>query len=141
MPCLTRSRLPHLTGVSFLMALVAVLVMTPPLLAQDVVSPAGTNLVSSADLEQAVLDHAAATEMTRRDLTALLESPEVQDIVEERGLSLERLHESAEGMSDRQVRATAPLLERAAEAIQNGGTITISVYTVIIILLLLILLT
>lgn len=130
----------HLRHAGATLALAAFLVAQPATAQETPPDPVSLAPDAGA-LESAVLSHAESGEATRQDLMEFLESDAVRHVAEERGLSMERIRGSAATLSDRQVQATAPLLERAMEAVQSGGTITISVYTVIIILLLLILLT
>ncbi len=101
----------------------------------------GSGLGSSAELEESVLGHELEGERVRDDLSRFLEREEVATIARNRGIQLDRVSEAAASLSDDQAQAIAPMLERAEAAMQRGGTITISVYTIIIILLLLILLT
>jgi hypothetical protein len=127
---------------SLVLALLVGAVFAGPALAQDVPAPPMQSVVGSAAMESVLLDHAASVETAREELRTLLQSDEVREVAEERGISMNRVTAAAERMSDAQVQAASPLVERAMEAIQQGSrTITISVYTIIIILLLLILLT
>lgn len=127
---------------SLVLALVAGTVFASPALAQNAPAPGAQSLVGSAEMESAVVDHTASTEAARENLQTLLRSDEVREVAQDRGISMSRIAAEAEQMSDAQVQATSPLVERAMEAIQQGSrTITISVSTIIIILLLLILLT
>lgn len=127
---------------SLALALVAGTVFAAPALAQDAPVAGAQSLVGSAEMESAVVNHTASAEAARENLQTLLGSDEVQQVARDRGISMSRVAAAAERMSDAQVQATSPLVERAMEAIQQGSsTITISVYTIIIILLLLILLT
>jgi hypothetical protein len=112
-----------------------------PVAAQEASQPDGSSFIGSSEIETAVTSHESSLERTRGELTALLESDEVRAVAQERGVSMERLQSAASSMSDEDVHRAAPLVEQAKAALQSGGYITISVYTVIIILLLLILLT
>ncbi|TVP76385.1 MAG: hypothetical protein EA352_05855, partial [Gemmatimonadales bacterium] len=99
-------------------ATLAAMLTAAPLLAQEVAGD-GTSegtLASSAALEAAVLEHTAEVEATRSELGTFLESDVAREVAEERGISLERVQSAAGSMSDNQVRAVAPLLERAMEA-------------------------
>lgn len=100
-----------------------------------------SGLGSSTELEESVLAHELKGERVRDDLSRFLERDEVATIARNRGIQLNRVSEAAASLSDAQAQSVAPMLERAEAALQRGGTITISVYTIIIILLLLILLT
>lgn len=125
-----------------MLSLLAFVLFAAPLLAQDATDPATPSLVGSLAMESAVENHALSLEAARENLRKVLSSPEVSDVTERHGIAMNQVRERAERLSDAQVQETAPLVERALEAVEQGSrTITVSVYTVIIILLLLILLT
>ncbi len=112
-----------------------------PAAAQEAAQSDGPLFLGASQMENAVTNHESSLDRTRGDLSILLESEEVRTAAQERGISMERLQSAASTLSDEEVHRAAPLVEEAKAALQSGGYITISVYTVIIVLLLLILLT
>lgn len=114
--------------------------LAAPAAAQQAAEADGSFLGSS-EIENAVTSHERSVDRTRGELTVLLESHQVQAVAQERGISMERVQSAASTMTDEEVHRAAPLVEGAKAALQSGGYITVSVYTVIIVLLLLILLT
>jgi hypothetical protein len=115
---------------SLVLGLVAVVVLAAPVHAQE-------SLVDAATLEARVL----ADEPIRAELSTLLATDEVRQIAEERGVDLAEVDAAARTLSDAQIQAATPLIERATEALERRNTVTISVYTIIIFLLILILIT
>jgi hypothetical protein len=124
------------------LALLLVLGLTAasPALGQDALPAGASGVVNAAALEAAVTDHERGSDRTRADLADLLAHDDVREIAEARGFDLDHAAAAVETLSDSQMAAAAPLVERATAALQRG-TITISATAVIIILLLLILLT
>lgn len=103
--------------------------------------PDSSGFLEVEDLNRVLAAHESAASADRKALDELLATPEVRALAESRGFDPDEVAASAETLSDQEVSAVAPLLERAAEALRQNQTITISVYTVIIVLLLLILVT
>jgi hypothetical protein len=106
------------------------------------VSPVTAQETSSAGVVDAALAaHDLAVDQHRTQLNELLSAPEVRDLADARGIDMERVEGTAEGLSDSEMLGLAPLLETATEALraQQMGTVTISVAAIIIILLILIL--
>lgn len=124
--------------VTLLFALGLLMLTATSLSAQD---SGATGFLDRDDLNHAISEHESSAEADRKALDELLANPAVRDLAEVRGIDPNELAASAETLSDEEVSALAPLLERAAEAMRRNGTITVSVTTVIIILLLLILVT
>ena len=117
---------------SLVLGSLAAILLASPVLAQE------ASLVDAATLEARVLE----AEPMRAELSKLLATEEVRQIAEERGIDLAEVDAAARTLSDAQVQAAAPLIERATEALERRNTtITISVYTIIIFLLILILIT
>ncbi len=116
-------------------------VLAAPAAAQQAGEASGSMILDRGAIEAAVLDHTPEVEHQRRALGDFLGTPEVRDVAEDRGIDLSRVEAAASTLSDEEVAAVHPLVEKASEAMQQRNTITISVYTVIIFLLLLILLT
>jgi len=117
---------------SLALGILAVVLLASPVLAQE------ASLVDAATLEARVLE----AEPMRAELSTLLATEEVRQIAEERGIDLNEVDAAARTLSDAQLQAAAPLIERATEALERRNTtITISVYTIIIFLLILILIT
>ncbi|TVR58547.1 MAG: hypothetical protein EA422_16055 [Gemmatimonadales bacterium] len=99
------------------------------------------SLVDAASLESQVLDSHRPADAVRSDMRDLLATDEARELADQRGIDLARANAAVATLSDSEVEAAAPLVEKAKEALQQNRTITVSVTTVIIILLLLILLT
>ncbi len=133
-------RFPH-SLVPVLALILLGILSTSPALAQEINEQAESAILSTADVEAAVVGHERAADRTRAELETFLKSDAVETVAHEGGVDLNRVASAVGTMSDTQVHAIAPLLERAEAALQRGGSITISVYAIIIILLLLILLT
>ncbi len=135
--------MPKITLPLLLGFILAGWILAAPLSAQQ--SEPGTgesaSLVDAASLEARVLSSQHPAEALRADVQSLLATEEARTIADEHGLDLARASGAVATLSDSEIEATAPLVEKAKEALQQGRTITISVYTVIIILLLLILIT
>lgn len=112
-----------------------------PVAAQQASGGAGDQIFGSSAMESAVADHEAAADRQRGVLADLLARDEVREVARDRGIEMEKVESAASTLSDEELEELSPLLAEAAEAMRQGNTITISVYTVIIILLLLILLT
>ncbi len=126
---------------SWTLALVLTLFVAVPAAAQDVDGFSGKRVVDASFMDATVAGHESAAERDRVTLAELLENDQVQELAQDRGIAMERVQSAASTLSDQELQEISPLLAEAIEAIQSGGYITISVYTVIIILLLLILLT
>ncbi|GEM_PF-1924651 len=122
-------------------ALLLGLFIVAPAAAQQVSGAEGDRILSSSAMDAAVSDHESAADRQRSELAQLLARDEVREVAGERGIEMERVKSAASTLSDEDLAELSPLLAEATEAMRQGGTITISVYTVIIILLLLILLT
>lgn len=123
------------------LALVLTLFVAVPASAQEADGFSGERVVDASFMDAAVAGHESAADRDRATLTQLLENDRVQELAENRGIIMERVQSAASTLSDQELEEISPLLAEAAEAMQSGGYITISVYTVIIILLLLILIT
>jgi hypothetical protein len=78
----------------------------------------------------------------RTRLSELLSDPQVRQVAQDRGMDMGEVEAAAAGLSDAQVGAVAPLVERVLPVMRDGlGTVTISVAAIIILLLVLILVT
>ncbi|TVP58055.1 MAG: hypothetical protein EA351_04635 [Gemmatimonadales bacterium] len=117
------------------------MVLAAPAAAQQAGEAPGPVILDRSAVEAAVLGHTSKAELQRGQLGDFLATPEVREVAEDRGLDLSRIEAAASTLSDEEVSAVHPLVEKASEAMQQRNTITISVYTIIIFLLLLILLT
>lgn len=117
------------------------LLFTSPAAAQQTSSAGQVSERSAAAVDEALAAHDLAVDQQRSRLTELLSTPEVRDLAGARGIDMERVEASAEGLSNSEVLGLAPMVERATKAMraQQMGTVTISVAAIIIILLVLIL--
>jgi hypothetical protein len=117
------------------------LLLTSPAAAQQTSSAGQVSERSATAVDEALAAHDLAVDQQRSRLTDLLSTPEVRDLAGARGIDMERVEASAEGLSDSEVLGLAPMVERATKAMraQQMGTVTISVAAIIIILLVLIL--
>ncbi len=84
---------------------------------------------------------ATDAERVRAELAEFLGNERVRGIAEGRGFDVEEVENGSMGLSDRAVSGLSWALDKANAALEQGRTITISVYTVIIFLLILILIT
>jgi len=119
--------------------LVVGLMGAQPALAQSPASEGG-EITGPDFLEATVTGHERATEQTRADLVDLLQSDQVRQIADERGVDLEEAVAAASALSDQELSAAAPLVEAATAAVQRRHTVTISLSALVIILLLILLL-
>ncbi len=122
-------------------AVLAGLLFTSPVAAQQASGPEQVSERSAVAVDRALASHDLAVDQHRSRLTELLSAPQVRDIAGARGIDMERVEASAEGLSDSEMLGLAPLVESASKAMraQQLGTVTISVAAIIIILLVLIL--
>ncbi|TVP57287.1 MAG: hypothetical protein EA351_06115 [Gemmatimonadales bacterium] len=120
-------------------ALVIGLLIAAPAAAQ--VSPADEDgrILTSATMDAALTGHESIADQQRAELSQLLATPQVQALAVDRGIDMDRVESAASSLSDDEVEALAPLMEKATAMAQNMGSVTISVAAIIIILLVLIL--
>jgi hypothetical protein len=124
-------------------ALVAGLLGTAPVIAQESRKDEDRRVLDSAAMDAALAGHESAVDQQRAELVQLLSRPEVRDLALERGIDIGRVESAAAGLSDGQMKGVAPLVAKVTPLVQEGGlgSITISVAAIIVILLLLILVT
>lgn len=112
-----------------------------PLSAQHSPGSDDSRTLSSDAMEAAVVGHESTVDQQRGQLAELLSRPEVRDLARDRGIDMERVESNAAGLDAGEMATVSPLVVKASAALQQGGTITISVVGLILILLILILLT
>lgn len=118
------------------------LLIAAPMAAQAPDEVAGARVLDAAAMNAALAEHESSSDQARSELSDLLSRSDVRELALDRGIDIERVESVASGLSDEQVRALAPLMEKVTPMVPGGmGSITVSVAAVVIILLILILVT
>ncbi len=124
------------------MVIVFGLLIAVPAVAQEAPDAEDRRVLTSAAMDDVVAGHASALDEQRVELARLLSQPQVQDLVHDRGIDMERVESAAAGLSDSQMEGLAPLLAKVTPLVQNSaGTVTVSMTLIVLLILIIILVT